>query len=121
MIRGFDPKRIGAFLDAGHLRAEGEEFDVAVSIVREHLSMVAVKDFLLERVDRENHGAVRRRVVEAGQGMCDWTAIFAELKRIGFDGPISIHCEFEVDESQRMDAIRREVTFFKQLKEKTGA
>ena len=121
MIRGFDPQRIGAFLDAGHLRAEGEEFDVAVSIVREHLSMVAVKDFLLERVERENHGAVRRRVVEAGQGMCDWTAIFAELKRIGFDGPISIHCEFEVDESQRMDAIRREVVFFKQLKEITGA
>jgi sugar phosphate isomerase/epimerase len=26
LIRGFDPQLIGAFLDAGHLRAEGEEF-----------------------------------------------------------------------------------------------
>ncbi len=121
MIRGFDPQRIGAFIDAGHLRAEGEEFDVAVAIVREHLSMVAVKDFLLERVDKENHGAVRRRVVEAGQGMCDWTAVFSELKRIGFDGPVSIHCEFEVEPSDMMDAIRREVSFFRSLKEKIGA
>ncbi len=121
LIRGFDPNLIGAFLDAGHLRAEGEEFAVAVAIVKEHLSMVAVKDFLLERIDVENHGSVKRRVVEAGQGMCDWTAIFTELKRIGFDGSVSIHCEFEAAEDERMDAIRREAAFFKALKEKVGA
>jgi sugar phosphate isomerase/epimerase len=121
LIRGFDPQLIGAFLDAGHLRAEGEEFAVAVAIVREHLSMVAVKDFLLQRIDVENHGAVKRRVVEAGQGMCDWTAIFSELKRIGFDGPVSIHCEFEAEESEMMNAIRREAAFFKALTEKVGA
>jgi len=115
LLTGFDPEHIGAFLDAGHLRAEGEEFDVAVSIVRDYLSMVAVKDFLLERIDKSNHGSVRRRVVEAGQGMCDWTAIFEELKRIKFDGPVSIHCEFEVDQDEMFSAIKREVTFFKNL------
>ena len=121
LIRGFDPQLIGAFLDAGHLRAEGEEFEVAVAIVKEHLSMVAVKDFLLERIDKENHGAVKRHVVEAGQGMCDWTAIFTELKRIDFDGLVSIHCEFEAKADEMMDAIRREVAFFRAIKEKVGA
>lgn len=115
LLTGFDPENIGAFLDAGHLRAEGEEFDVAVSIMKDYLSMVAVKDFLLERVEKSNHGAVRRRVVEAGQGMCDWTAIFQELKRIEFDGPISIHCEFEVDSKEMVPAIKREIAFFKNL------
>ena len=115
LLTGFDPQNIGAFLDAGHLRAEGEEFDVAVSIVRDYLSMVAVKDFLLERVDKSNHGSVRRSVVEAGKGMCDWTSIFEELKRIEFDGPISIHCEFEVDQEEMFSAIKREVAFFKNL------
>ena len=83
--------------------------------------MVAVKDFLLERVDKENHGAIKRTVVEAGQGTCDWTAIFAELKRIDFDGLVSIHCEFEAQPNEMMDAIRREVAFFKAMKEKVGA
>lgn len=121
LIRGFDPQWIGAFLDAGHLRAEGEEFAVAVAIVKEHLSMVAVKDFLLQRIEKENHGAIKRTVVEAGQGTCDWTAIFTELKRIDFDGLVSIHCEFEVEPNEMMDAIRREVAFFTALKEKVGA
>ena len=61
---------------------------------------------------------LRRRVVEAGRGMCDWTAIFEELKRIKFDGPVSIHCEFEVDQEEMFSAIKREVAFFKNLLDK---
>ena len=120
LVRGFDPRHIGAYLDAGHLVAEGEEFAVAVAIVREHLAMVALKDFLLQRTQRADHGSVSRDVVEAGVGMVDWTAVFAELVRIGFDGPLSVHCEFHVDEGAFTAAAARETAFFLGLRERAG-
>jgi len=121
MIRGFDPKYIGAYLDTGHLVAEGEEWPVAVAIVRKYLSVVSLKDFLLHRLEKEGHGSMKRDVVEAGQGMVDWTAVFEELKRIGYDGPASIHCEFDLDEGEDfLDAVRREVAFFRGMREKSG-
>jgi len=121
MIRGFDPQYIGAYLDTGHLVAEGEEWAVAVAIVREYLSIVSLKDFLLLRVEKEGHGSMKRDVVEAGQGMADWTAIFEELKRIGYEGPGSIHCEFHLAEGEDFaSAVRREVAFFRGMREKTG-
>ncbi len=121
LVRGFDPAHIGAYLDAGHLVAEGEEFVVAVAIVRSHLSMVALKDFLLYRQEKAGHGSVKRDVVEAGTGMVDWSAVFEELVRIGFDGPLSIHCEFDVPEGEFSTAAAREVAFFLRLREQAGA
>jgi len=120
LLRGFDPQHIGAFIDTGHLRVEGEEFAVAVAMVKEYLSMVAVKDMLMERVEKEGHGAVKRSVVEAGQGMVDWTAVFEDLGRIGFDGPVSVHCEFHAEEGNLLPAIKREVAFFKGVRERVG-
>ena len=121
LVRGFDPAHIGAYLDAGHLVAEGEEFAVAVAIVRSHLSMVAMKDFLLYRQEKAGHGSVKRDVVEAGTGMVDWSAVFEELVRIGFDGPLSIHCEFHAAEGEFLAAAAREVAFFLRLRERMGA
>ena len=100
--------------------AEGEEFAVAVAIVKDHLAMVALKDFLLERTEREGHGSVSRDVVEAGVGMVDWTAVFAELVRIDFDGPLSIHCEFHVSEDDFRAAAAREAAFFLGMRERVG-
>jgi sugar phosphate isomerase/epimerase len=120
LIRGFDPGCIGAYLDTGHLRVEGEEFAVAAAMVKDYLSMVAVKDMLLERVEKSGHGAVKRTVVEAGRGMVDWSAVFAELARLGFDGPVSVHCEFDIEAGERLPAIRREVTFFRNMREQVG-
>ena len=118
LIRDLDPRYIGAYLDTGHLVAEGEEFAVAAAIVRDYLSIVSLKDFLLTRVPVANHGSVKRDVVEAGQGMVDWTAVFAELKRIGYTGPGTIPCEFQAEDF--IAAVKREVTFFRALRQDAG-
>ncbi|MFH1571036.1 MAG: sugar phosphate isomerase/epimerase family protein [Gemmatimonadota bacterium] len=118
LIRGLDPRFIGAYLDTGHLVAEGEEFAVAAAIVRPHLSIVSLKDFLLHRQEKGGHGSVQREVVEAGQGMVDWTAVFAELKRLGYRGPGTIHCEFEAADFPA--AVAREVAFFRALRQASG-
>ena len=96
LLRGLDPRGVGAYLDTGHLTGEGEEFAVALAMQKEHLSAVSLKDFLLQREVHNGHGRKARNVVEAGQGMTDFTAAFECLHGIGYTGPASIHCEFEV-------------------------
>jgi len=115
LIRGYDPRFIGAFIDAGHLVVNGESFPFGLAMVLEYLSIVAVKDILVLREESNGHGAVSRHVVPAGEGMVDWTTVFSELGRVGFDGPVSIHCEFEVPEEEEEDTFAREVAFFKRM------
>lgn len=115
LVEGRDPSLFGVFLDPGHLRAEGEEFDFAVAMVRPFLSIVALKDFLLTRIEKNGHGAVERTVVPAGHGMVDWTLVFQTLKAQGFQGPLTVHCEFEVPPESFHATVKREIRVFKDL------
>jgi sugar phosphate isomerase/epimerase len=119
LIQGFDPQHIGAYLDPGHMRAEGEEFRVGVAMVRPYLSIIGLKDFLLTRVEANGHGRAEAQVVPAGKGMVDWTAVFDTLYQSDFIGPLSVHCEYEVAGPQHFfDLLKAEVRFFKQYLEK---
>ena len=115
LINEFDPDRIGAYLDAGHVVNEGAEFAVELAIVKKHLSIIAVKDVMLTRVETNGHGTKAPHWVQAGFGMVDWTAVAKDLKRTGFNGPVSIHCEFQDAEADFMSAFRREVQFFREI------
>ena len=120
LLIGFDPKCIGAYIDPGHMVVEGEEFAVGAAIVNHYLSIVALKDVLIERQASNGHGKAVTKWVPAGEGMVDWTAVFAELKRLKYDGPLSVHCEFEVSPDQFMDTVKREFAFFKQQRGEQG-
>jgi sugar phosphate isomerase/epimerase len=115
LIRGFDPRYIGAYLDAGHLVANGEDFPLAAAITKEYLSIVAVKDVLSVRAERNGHGVEVRHWVPAGQGMVDWTGVFEVLEGLGYDGPVSVHCEFDVPSEGFDSAFAREVSFFRSI------
>ena len=118
LIEGFDPQYMGAYLDAGHLAAEGEEFAVAAAILRRHLSAVAVKDVLVEREQADGHGRKRLSWLPAGQGVVDWTVVFDDLRRLEFAGPVSIHCEFRVPEDRFWETFVREIRFFRQQRDR---
>ena len=47
--------------------------------------------------------------------MIDWTTVFGNLRRIGFEGPVSVHCEFEVPRTAFLQAVKREIAFFKRV------
>ncbi len=114
LLKGFDPSCLGAYLDPGHLCYEGEEFAVAVRLVERHLSILAVKDVMISRVPRNGHGAKALAVVPAGEGMVDWTAVFETLARAGFQGPVSVHCEFRAENPGAfLELARREIAFFR--------
>jgi sugar phosphate isomerase/epimerase len=113
LLVGFDPAWLGAYIDPAHLVVDGEEFPYALAMLRSHLAVVAFKDVLLVRKVAHGHGSRTVRWVQAGQGMVDWTTVFTELQRVGFDGPCSIHCEFQVPASRESAAVRREAAFFR--------
>lgn len=115
MIDGFDPECIGAYVDAGHLSKEGAEFAFELAMIKKYLSIIAVKDMSFTREEINGHGKKVFRCVRAGLGIVDWTAVANDLKRIGFNGPVSIHCEFQDAKDDFMAAFKREVKFFREL------
>lgn len=114
LLRGFDPRYIGAYIDPAHLVVEGEEFPVGLAMVRDYLSLVAVKDVIITREEKNGHGKAKLAWLGAPAGMVDWTAVFEELVRVGYDGPISVHCEFvQETDPQFMEKVSKEVAFFR--------
>ena len=117
LLRDFDPAYLGAYLDPGHFAVDGEPFDFGLAMAREHLSILSVKDVLIERVEKNGHGAAKALWVAAGEGIVDWTAVFGELRRIEYDGFLSIHCEYDIDDGEDwFDTFVREVAFFRKMR-----
>lgn len=116
LLEDLDPQYFGAYIDAGHLRAEGENFATALGMVRPWLSIVAVKDVLIHRQVHDNgHGQGQNKWLTAGNGMVDWTFVFDCLKRVDFKGPVSVHCEFKCEPEEFIPNAKDEVAFFKKF------
>lgn len=113
LLKGFDPQYIGAYIDTGHMAVEGEEFAVGLAMVREYLAAVAFKDAMLWRKGENGHGMPERYFGPAGSGIVNWTQVISELKRVGFDGPISVHCEFKAPEGKLEEVAAQEYDFFR--------
>jgi sugar phosphate isomerase/epimerase len=99
-------------MDPAHLLIEGEDFATAIAMVLPWLSLIAVKDVALTRVEKNGHGSMKREWVVAGEGGVDWTDVFEVLNKVGYDGPVSIHCEFKVPDEEFVGAVQREIAFF---------
>ena len=115
LLQGFDPACLGAYIDSAHLAVEGEAFAFAAGMVREYLSIVALKDVLLTRQEKNGHGYFEKSWPEAGKGIVDWTAVFDALADTGYGGPLTVHCEFQVPPEEFPAALKREVAFFRRF------
>jgi sugar phosphate isomerase/epimerase len=113
LLQDRDPTYIGAYLDPGHFAVNGEPFALGLSMAAGYVSLFFFKDVLVERVQANGHGTGKVCWVPAGEGVVDWTSVIAEVKRTGFDGPVSIHCEFEVPADKWMETFAREIAFYK--------
>jgi sugar phosphate isomerase/epimerase len=114
LLRDFDPRYIGAYIDAGHMTVDGEPFAFGVSMVRKHLAAVALKDVLISRQPNGDEGRKKLDWVPAGEGLVAWSEVFAELRRIQFAGPVSVHCEFETTGPDDFRAkMAREIAYFR--------
>jgi len=113
LLRDRDPAYIGAYLDPGHFAINGEPFPLGLSMVKGYLSVLSLKDVVVERVQADGYGKGEVRWMAAGDGVVDWKEVFAQLRAADFEGPASIHCEYEVPADQWMETFAREIAFFK--------
>ena len=106
VIQDMDPKSIGYYFDPCHATAEGGEggWKIDTRMVLPRMQMVAIKDFYWEKTG----GKWKMQMCRLGEGMVRWPEFFAMLAAAHFDGPISMHAEYEpVDEA----ALARDFAF----------
>jgi L-ribulose-5-phosphate 3-epimerase len=128
VIDGMDPRWVGYYFDVRHAVAEGGVggWKIATSLVSKRLKMLAVKDFYWEKAAT----GWRPKNCPLGEGAVDWKAYFKMIREAGFQGPISLHLEYEIPgatasarEENTLAAAARDLEFLKaRLRESyTGA
>ncbi len=100
VIERLDPKWVGYYFDPRHAVAEGGvgAWKISTNLVLHRLKMVAAKDFYWEKTPDKGWQA---RNCPLGEGMVDWKYFFKAIARAGFQGPISLHLEYDVPGSTK--------------------
>jgi sugar phosphate isomerase/epimerase len=93
-IDRLDPKVAGYYFDPRHAMAEGGggAWKAAAALVAPRLKMVALKDFLWEKTP----AGWRIENCPLGEGMVPWKAMTEALRGADFNGPVSLHFEYEI-------------------------
>jgi sugar phosphate isomerase/epimerase len=121
LIKDLDPQHFGAYIDAGHLEVNGEPFGFGLSMVKNWLAAVALKDVLPYREDAGGEGRIGHHWVPAGEGVVAWSKVFGELHGMGFTGPLSVHCEYAAKDPADFQAkMVREIAYFRAKVDKAG-
>jgi sugar phosphate isomerase/epimerase len=102
LIKGFDPDHIGGYLDTGHLAVGGERFPVACAMVGDYLKMAAFKDARKVWVETDGGRAIKMQTCPMGDGVADIPEALRHLRTIGFDGPVVVHVEYEMESPQAL-------------------
>lgn len=128
VIEPLDPKWVGYYFDVRHAVAEGgvAGWKIATNLVAPRLKMVAAKDFYWERTATKGW---QTRNCPLGEGMVDWKYYLHAVARAGFQGPISLHLEYEIPgatpaarEDNTLKAAQRDLEFLKaRVREAYGA
>ncbi len=125
VLQGTNPRSIGFYFDPAQATIEGGNHAWSLGFRRlsDRLKMVAIKDFVWEKVA----GRWRTRWVPLGEGMVRWDEFFALLVRVPFDGPISLHIEYDPGGSTKtarydnsLAAAQRDLKFLREHLAKAG-
>ncbi|GAA1131770.1 hypothetical protein GCM10009630_32100 [Kribbella jejuensis] len=80
------PDRYKLVWDAAHDALAGDHPAVTLPLAADRLGIVNLKNVHYVRTD----GTWKTYFVEAEDGLSDWTAVFATLQQLGYDGPICL-------------------------------
>ncbi len=95
VIGPLDARWTGYYFDPRHAVVEGgvAAWKVAMHLVAPRIKMVAVKDFYWEK---RSDGRWGPRDCPLGEGMVDWPSFCRILAGAGFQGPVSVHLEYDI-------------------------
>jgi L-ribulose-5-phosphate 3-epimerase len=109
IIRGIEPRWMGYDFDPGYASAQGgaDGFATVLRMALPRLKMLTARDCYW------NKEGSAWKLVECplGEGMVDWTQLFAALVRAKFNGPISVQPGYPMKDE--LKAIRADVAFLK--------
>jgi sugar phosphate isomerase/epimerase len=93
-IEALDRRWAGYYFDVRHAVAEGGDagWRAAFEFVAPRVKMVAIKDFYWERTGQ----GFRQRHCPLGEGMVKWPEFLRALARSRFQGPVSLHLEYDI-------------------------
>lgn len=119
IVKGFDPAHVGVFADPGHLSIVGEPYPMAFDIVREYLCACAFKDLIRQKFMQDGKPVWRIDMMPMGLGFGNYPQVMQILKNMGFQGPISFHCEYErLPHESIIDQCRMDVRYVRDIVEK---
>lgn len=103
MLRSLDPAAVGFYFDPAHATLEGAKYAWKLNLQRvsSRLKMIALKDVVWEKGAK----GWQSRWCPLGQGMVDWTEFFQILAKLSFNGPISVHIEYDPGGRTRLEKI----------------
>ncbi|MCX8183444.1 MAG: sugar phosphate isomerase/epimerase [Crenarchaeota archaeon] len=113
ILKGFDPDLVGAYVDPGHMAVEGglAGWLMGMDILSRRIRMVSVKDYGWFK----EGGAWHAKTVPLGEGLVKWKTVFEILKVTGFNGPISIHSEYDLPLGEIVTQTRKDVQYLKSI------
>lgn len=109
IISGTDPSAMGYYFDPCHATIEGGlgGWKIALRLALPRIKVLAVKDFVWAKVD----GRWTAQFCPLGEGMVNWPEVFPLLREAHFNGPLSLHVEYEARDD--LAAIARDLAFVK--------
>ncbi len=121
LLRDRDGKALGAYVDAGHIFAEGiaGSWMHALDVVQGRIKVLGVKSYGMYPSREEGAAQAKwQRIAESyDKGIVQWRPLLDCLRQTGFDGPASFHCEYAGDQQAQMDQLKRDFDFFRTLAE----
>jgi sugar phosphate isomerase/epimerase len=99
LLRGLDPRWVGAYPDLGHMVLDGEDYPMGLAMLGAHLSIVGIKDAYHAPQPAGSEPPFVPRFVKVGSGAVNWRRALGALKELGFDGDFSVHTEYDFDEA----------------------
>jgi sugar phosphate isomerase/epimerase len=105
VLKGFRPGEVGAYVDPMHMTIEGGRagWEMGLDLVVPWLALVGVKNFRWSPADRDRHGQRRWKweYCPLADGMAPLPEFFAYLRRLEYDGTVSLHSEYKGETSFR--------------------
>jgi sugar phosphate isomerase/epimerase len=115
LLEGLDPQRVGAYIDPGHMALEGGRsgWEIGMDLLSDRIAIVAAKDFGWYYQGNKSWRWVSLPLYE---GIVSWPRVFAHLRAVGFDGPVTVHSEYANLSTEDLIAqTKRDLAYLKQV------
>ncbi len=105
IVREFKPDEVGAYVDSMHMTIEGgvSGWEMGLDLLAPWVALVGIKNFRWLPADRDKLGQRRYRweYTPLADGQAPLPEFMTLVRRLGYDGTVSLHSEYKGESSYR--------------------